>query len=296
MTVVRVGIWRVTWVCTVSRVWTASPLLGLLGLVNILLYMSKKRPTQTTQSTISSFFSQGSNAASARTTSGSKSFTKRGSTPIDLTIDSDDGEHPPPAKRQKTTTIASPFFTPRKNVPPSLKAAQPSRNGGHAEQWRFDPSSPTRATQPIANEKQRSAHERAKRILLGGDGVFSQAARSRGTTPGTDGLEGLPEDEREQSADEGDDTEKKFGELMEMFSSSSSRAKKRRTTGRKATAAPAAGPSRSRAQRVEEVGPSGQTYTPFELQVRVYSRVMSSPHVHNFRCESSRRSIPALSS
>ncbi len=259
--------------------------------------MSKKRPTQTIQPSISSFFSQSSSAASTVPSRSQPGLTKRGNTPIDLTIDSDDGDQPPPPKRQKTTATTSTFFTPRKKVPPSPKpATQVSRREGHAEQWRFDPSSPTRTTQPVDNEKQRTAHERAKKILLGGDGNFSHVARSRGATPDADGQEGPPEDDGEQSADEGDETEKKFGELMEMFSSSNSKTKKGRATGRKAAPAPVAGPSRSRTQRVEEVGPSGQTYTPFELQVRIYFAIVPPSRVHDFRCESSSRSTPALSS
>lgn len=234
--------------------------------------MSKKRPSQTTQPTISSFFSQNS------TPSRPKALSKRGSTPIDLTIDSDDGDHPPPPKRQKKNSGTSTFFTPRKDAPSSPKSVtQPSRSAGHAEQWRFDPSSPTRATQPTSSENGRATHERAKRILLGGDGLFSHAARSRGATPAGDGQEGPAESDGEQSADEGDEAEKKFGELMEMFSSSNSKAKKGRATGRKAAAAPVAGPSRPRVQKVVELGPSGKAYTPFELQVSAYPEGVHCP-------------------
>ncbi|TBU29038.1 muts domain V-domain-containing protein [Dichomitus squalens] len=220
--------------------------------------MSKKRliSSQAAQPTISSFFSQSSSSASSR-------GTKRGSTPIDLTLDSDDGGKSPPHKRQKTTSA---FFTPRKNVPPSPKSAtQPPRSGGHAEQWRFDPASPSKVLQPVEGEKQRRAHERAKKILLGSDNVLAHRSSSGAATPAPDG-DGPPEHDEERSADEGDEAEKKFGELMEMFSSSNSKARKGKGAAKKA--APVAGPSRSRTQKVDEIGPSGQAYTPFELQVR----------------------------
>ena len=226
--------------------------------------MSSKRPSasQATQPTISSFFSQ------TPSTGASPRRAKRGNTPIDLTVDSDEGEQPPPHKRQKTTST---FFTPRKSVPSSPQSStQPPRTGGHAEQWRFDPVSPSKAAPHADDEGQRRVHERAKKILLGSGDVFAHRSSSGAATPAPDG-DGPAENDAERSADEGDEAEKKFGELMEMFSSSTPKAaaKKGKGAAKKAAAPPVAGPSRSRTQRVEEIGPSGQPYTPFELQVRI---------------------------
>ena len=82
-----------------------------------------------------------------------------------------------------------------------------------------------------------------------------------------------------QSEDEAGDAEKKFGELMEMFSSTASKQK-----ATKRARAPATITRRS--QRVEEIGPSGQTYTPFELQVRVLSHDCRQRCMNVCRCES----------
>ncbi|KAH9890684.1 muts domain V-domain-containing protein [Cubamyces lactineus] len=212
----------------------------------------KKRTTSGgTQPTISSFFSQGSQS-------------RRGHTPIDLTLDSDDDGGPPPPKRQRTTT--SSFFSPRKPSASPSKAATPKNGGGHAEQWRFDPESPSRAAHLQETSKQREAHEKAKRILLGDENVFSRRTHSTDMTPSSDIEEAVANPDAALEEDE-DEAEKKFSELMEMFSSTKGKGKGKAVT-RKAVP-PVAGPSRSRTQKkVEELGPSGQPYTPFELQVR----------------------------
>lgn len=208
----------------------------------------RKRTTSGgTQATISSFFSQTTSSTPSTPTARGK--TKRRSTPIDLTIDSDDGEPHPPHKRQKTS---SSFFG--VNMASPKPATQATGNGGHAEQWRFDPSSPSKATEVGDSEEQRRAREKAKRILLGGDDVLN--GRNRSNEPPATVVE-------EDDSDE-EHTEKKFGELLEMFSSKPS--KKSKSTAKR-TKPPVAGPSRSRSQKAEEIGPSGQPYTPFELQV-----------------------------
>ncbi|KAI0713432.1 muts domain V-domain-containing protein [Earliella scabrosa] len=206
----------------------------------------KRTASSGTQATISSYFSQP--VVSTPSTPTARGKTKRGSTPIDLTIDSDD-EKPPPPKKQRTTTAVSPKPT-----------KQASRSGGHAEQWRFDPSSPTKPTQATDSERHRDAHDRAKRILLGNDNVFARRKVTDDAPAASDGDE-LVDTGEPQSEDEAGDAEKKFGELMEMFSSTASKPK-----ATKRVRAPATTTRRS--QRVEEIGPSGQTYTPFELQVR----------------------------
>ncbi|KAI0350070.1 hypothetical protein OH77DRAFT_1413634 [Trametes cingulata] len=221
----------------------------------------KASATGGTQATISSFFSQSTAGPSTpKAKAGSKN--KRGSSPIDLTLDSDDEGHAPPHKRQKTTT--STFFSPRR---PATSASQPAtpaaKSGGHAEQWRFDPSSPSKS-RTVEDEAGRKAHERAKKILLGNANVFNRRNQSADATPSSD----VEEDESARAAppeEEEDEVEKKFSELMEMFSSSKVK-KKGKSTAKRTAGPPAAGSSRSKSQKIEEIGPSGQPYTPFELQ------------------------------
>ncbi|KAL7283069.1 hypothetical protein ACG7TL_002493 [Trametes sanguinea] len=217
-----------------------------------------------TQATISSFFSQSGPAGPSSSSSQPVSKIKRGISPIDLTLDSGDEGAAPPAKRQRTTT--SSFFSPKKPSASSYTPATPSmRSGGHAEQWRFDANPPNVAPVTQKNDAQRTAHERAKRILLGNDNVFSRRQPPPDTTHGSD----AEEDDDVQDAsqrDDNDEAEQKFTELLDMFSSSTSKKKGRGVV--KKAGPPVAGSSRSRTQKIEEIGPSGQTYTPFELQVR----------------------------
>ena len=148
--------------------------------------------------------------------------------------------------------------------------------------------SPSKAAPHADDEGQRRVHERAKKILLGSSDVFAHRSSSGAATPAPDG-DGPAEKDAERSADEGDEAEKKFGELMEMFSSSTPKAaaaKKSKSAAKKAAAPPVAGPSRSRTQRVEEIGPSGQPYTPFELQVRICLALAIGPLFIFARCGS----------
>ncbi|RDX52693.1 hypothetical protein OH76DRAFT_1454157 [Lentinus brumalis] len=214
-----------------------------------------------TQPTISSYFSQSTAPTTPSGETGGRS--KRGSTPIDLTFDSDGEGISPPRKRQRTT---SSFFGSKHAAAPSPKpATQAASSAGHAEQWRFDPASPTKSSRSADGEQQRSAHERAKKILLGGDNIFNRRKYSDDAPLPSEGGDDPVEDGDPQSEEE-NKAEKKFGELLEMFSSAGTK-KKGKSTAKKAKP-PVAGPSRSRGQKVEEVGPGGQTYTPFELQVR----------------------------
>ncbi|KAI0373318.1 hypothetical protein BV20DRAFT_1104314 [Pilatotrama ljubarskyi] len=223
----------------------------------------KASSSKGTQPTISSFFSQGSTAGPSTPKGKAGSKHKRGSSPIDLTLDSGDEGHTPPPKRQRTTT--STFFSSRRPATSTSQPASPAvKNGGHAEQWRFDPSSPSKPRTAHEDDAQKRAHERAKQILLGSGNVFNRRNHSTEADPSSDieegegGVANPPEDEEDES-------EKKFGELMEMFSSSKAK-KKGKTTAKRTAGPPVGGSSRSKSQKIEEIGPSGQTYTPFELQ------------------------------
>ncbi|CDO74876.1 hypothetical protein BN946_scf185004.g26 [Trametes cinnabarina] len=235
--------------------------------------MSRTPKKSGTQPTISSFFSQssiGASPAGSTLKSQSASKNKRGSSPIDLTLDSGDDAAAPPLKRQRTTT--STFFSPRKPSNSSPQPASPGkRAAGHAERWRFELHTPSVAAATQRDETQRLLHERAKRILLGNDNVFSTERLSADATPSSD-VEDNPEVQDAAHEDDIEENEKKFSELMDMFGSSAGKRKGKGVT-RKAVPS-AAGPSRSRSQKVEEVGPSGQTYTPFELQRNLHTAMI----------------------
>ena len=62
-------------------------------------------------------------------------------------------------------------------------------------------------------------------------------------------------------------------------------AKKKGKASAKKAKPPAAGSSRSRSQKTEEIGPSGQTYTPFELQVGSIAVLAGDAHVDLCRYE-----------
>ncbi|KAI0747682.1 muts domain V-domain-containing protein [Daedaleopsis nitida] len=216
------------------------------------------------QATISSYFSQNTNPAGPSTPPARRK-NKRGSSPIDLTFDSDEEDRAPLAKRAKTT---SSFFSAKQTAPTSPELASRATGGGHAEQWRFDPTSPSKRPQEASLDKaQRSAHERAKKILLGSSNVFHRRNQLDDVPPSTDADE-LEEEGGAQpmDVDEADDSERKFGELMELFSSSAAK-KKSRSITRQAKPT-ATGSGRSKSQKIEVIGPSGLPYTPFELQVR----------------------------
>ncbi|KAI8998992.1 muts domain V-domain-containing protein [Trametes punicea] len=216
-----------------------------------------------TQATISSFFSQRSAAGTNTPKTKAASKHGRGNSPIDLTLDSDGDEVEPPHKRLRTTT--SGFFSPRKPSTSSLLSTPLKISGGHAERWRFHPSSPAQQYDSLRDTKQHEAHERAKRILLGNSNVFSSNAHSADATPNPD----IDEDDEDVDAapEDEEDADNKFNELMETFASSKIKTKGK-SAGRKIGPHVASGSSRSRSQKTEEIGPSGQSYTPFELQVR----------------------------
>ena len=242
----------------------------LLGLMSTSKH--SRTPSTHTQASLSSYFSQSQGATGSGSQPPKATQSKRAPSPIDLTLDSDDEAAVRPQKRQKT---ASGFFARgRPNATPTKQASASSRrapdSGGQAEQWRFDPSSPTKtARSPGDAEKQRQAHERAKRILLGNSGVFRRKTPSAEAPASSDVEFEIQDDVLPQiQEDEHEETDKKFGELMSMFASSTTK-KKGKATAKTSVSEPA--PSRSRAKKAEEIGPSGQPYTPFESQVCSWS-------------------------
>lgn len=211
------------------------------------------------QATISSFFSQAQSSATK------EKRKKRPGSPIDLTIDSDDNT-PAANKRPRTT---SSFFSMKRGSSTQTVGAGPSeariRHGGVAEQWRFDPRSSSEEPRSAADgTQQKKLHEKAKKILLGNKNVFSRS-QSDDKEMGVDALDEV-EDGSDKAAElesSGDESDPQFSNLLQMFANSKSKKKGKR----KATA-----PS-SRQKKIEEVGPSGQTYTALELQVRCTTKM-----------------------
>lgn len=206
---------------------------------------------------ISSFFSQSD-------TPQKPTQKKRTSTPIDLTIDSDD-EAGPSRKRARTTSAfflsSSTPTTPRKDAAGSSRVELPQ---DVAEQWRFNPTQPRRSSQNPAGElEQRKRHDRARSILLGDRNLFRSRASPHETEFDVDDMDDLDNKVNDTThvSDDDEETDQQFSELMEMFSNSKGKA----TKGRRS--APTLKVS-SKQKKATEVGPSGQTYTPLELQIR----------------------------
>ncbi|GBE82631.1 DNA mismatch repair protein [Sparassis crispa] len=197
------------------------------------------------QAMISSFFSPSQESPTRR--------KKRTSSPIDLTVDSgsDDNADAHRSKRLRTTSA---FFQPKVAQANEIAQAGPShtqtRHGGAAEQWRFDLSSSAAAKPRSVAEQteQNKLHEKAKHILLGDSEYFSKVKRP----------EDAEEDDKSEKADEepsaGDHSagSVSFEQFMHMVNSSSASSSKNMKGKKKAG----------------EVGPSGETYTDLELQVK----------------------------
>ncbi|EED81705.1 predicted protein [Postia placenta Mad-698-R] len=214
-------------------------------------------PSSSKQPMISSFFSQSD-------TPQKPTQKKRTSTPIDLTIDSDD-EAGPSRKRARTTSAfflsSSTPTTPRKDVAGSSRVELPQ---DVAEQWRFNPTQPRRSSQNPAGElEQRKRHDRARSILLGDRNLFRSRASPHETEFDVDDMDDVDNKVNDTThvSDDDEETDQQFSELMEMFSNSKGKA----TKGRRS--APTLKVS-SKQKMATEVGPSGQTYTPLELQIR----------------------------
>ncbi|KAH9923928.1 muts domain V-domain-containing protein [Epithele typhae] len=91
---------------------------------------------RSTQSSISAYFSQQPSASPSKLSKTSRAA------PIDLTLDSDEDTSAPPAKRQKTS--GGSFDRKASSSRPRQVATPPPKRTGQAEQWRFDPASPTK--------------------------------------------------------------------------------------------------------------------------------------------------------
>ena len=197
--------------------------------------------SQRKQAHISSFFTQ------SQRTSTSKRRAPA-AFPVDLTSGGSDGESSlPPSKRQKTSDAGSPL--PQGSAPPVV-AGPVLRKYGYI---RGDaPETTPRTT------AQQARHEKFKKRLLLDDGALLPNPPMCGAEGGTgvddntlDPLDATHESESEPDQESDD----QFKELQERFANKGRKGKQ-----------PVPSPKK-RTKRVVEVGPSGQPYTPLELQV-----------------------------
>jgi len=232
---------------------------------------AKNTPQGRSQGVISAYFTQTSPARSQS--------QKRRVSPIDLTEDDHGDDYSSPAKRRKPSATTSPPPTCRvADTDAASSSAQPC---SPAQQWRFTPSgsSPTQVPEtakwPTTEEEsaRRVRREAFKKKLLGDNNSFFLRHRSSERVDtvdvdmDTDACSGHEQLGRERTADpsdaSGDESDAAFKNLQEMFSNKSEKRKATAKAKSKLKSTAATAPKKS----VEEVGPSGQTYTPLEKQV-----------------------------
>ncbi|KAF8652763.1 hypothetical protein AX16_004259 [Volvariella volvacea WC 439] len=187
------------------------------------------------QPRISSFFASTPSATAKR----------RASSPIDLTNDSDLEE--PPAKKSRSELHSTTAAT----SPQRDQSSSQKKGASAIEQWRFAPHSPEKRspkTQKQLDVEKSRREEFRKRLLMDSE-KFARKPPD----------ETAPDTEEEKSESSGDDSDQAWKELSALFSN---KGKGKATKGR--TQPPA---KRGSAKKAEVIGPSGQPYTPLELQV-----------------------------
>jgi DNA mismatch repair protein MSH3 len=201
------------------------------------------------QPTISAFFQPSplkSLSATRKRTQTTSSF------PIDLTGDSDDDELP---------AIKRPRLFGREDTTPSAPAE--SSSGSVADDWRFSPEKSKQANVRkirIISEKER--HEAFKRKLLQDNNRFLR----KGSSTVQMNQDFMEVDESVVSSEEDS-----FNKLSDMFSHKD---KDKGKAGDKATV--------KSPKKHLELGPSGQSYTPLELQASVAKFRKSSNSLSDF--------------
>jgi DNA mismatch repair protein MSH3 len=217
--------------------------------------MAKGTVSSPSQATISSFFSQKPSPVKGR------SPGKRETSPVDLTVDD---EARPPSKKAR---ISGGVSTGRNaNAGPSRT---PERATGAAEQWRFSPEKPSQSNdlnEPPTQAAQAASKKRReafKKRLLQENSLFvgrRSAAASDGEAMDVD-----DGGERNESVDASeDDSDEKWKELQETFSNKTKGKGKKIAVAKSKVATSTAAKGK---QKTEEVGPSGEAYTPLEQQV-----------------------------
>lgn len=195
-----------------------------------------------TQPRISSFFSQQQSPSRKRNAATLQA-------PIDLTIDDDEPAVKKPRLEQSISALGT-------------SSVSRTRTGN---QWRFDPSHSGRPVENACPESmdeitRRRRHEEFKRVLLGENNPLLHRSLSAED-------QSLREVEKDNSVDnpkfddsavDSDESDQAFKELTELFSH-------KRSKGKGRTSAAVAHPTKAK-NKDEEIGPSGQPYTPSEKQ------------------------------
>ena len=178
---------------------------------------------------------------------------KRPSSPIDLTGDDD---YPPVKKARASLTETS----------VANAQAGPSRiEARTAELWRYSPTpSPSRLTErpdaptPAQVAARKARHEAFKKKLLGDNNTLFRRKSERDADVFDVDVQANHEPSKttDRVDDSGDESDSAFRNLRDIFSHNGTKRKSK-----------AASKSRSSKKADEEIGPSGQAYTPLEKQV-----------------------------
>ncbi|KAG8217898.1 muts domain V-domain-containing protein [Butyriboletus roseoflavus] len=159
---------------------------------------------------------------------------KRPHSPIDLTLEDSEVDRQPPIKKLKVGKGISP-----------------------TDQWRFDSTQKPSIERPVAvNEDKKRRHAEFKRVLLAGNNNFARQRRHGDQGDQLSENESLQGQNDDDASAESDVSDEAFKNLTEMFSRKPNKAKGKT---RLAPSAKCKGTS-------EGFGPSGQPYTPAELQ------------------------------
>jgi len=199
---------------------------------------SKSQGQRGTQHTISRFFS------SSKPADGSS--RKRARSPVDLTLDSDEELQSPATKRVKLAGTS----------PTQPSTSQSSSSPSRVSQYSYVPAeNATIASTSTSDEPVIGKQQEARRKLL-------QEALKQTTKPSNRGRSSLTADEAEHTQteedDEGSDSSSPAGRLREQFAS-------RVTVSRHGAGATSA---KAKKGKTKEIGPSGEPYTPLQLQVK----------------------------
>lgn len=190
------------------------------------------------QPTISAFFQSVSPQKSPPTTQ------KRTTSdfPIDLTVDSDNDNVLPATKRPRLSV--------REDTVPSARPESSVGPTNVADDWWFSPEKSKQGNvQEMRTASERERHETFKRKLLQDNSRFLRKEPSTIQ---------MNQDSMEVDKSVASSEEESFNKLSDMFSHKDKG--KVKVGGKPAVKSP---------KEHVELGPSGQSYTPFELQVRI---------------------------
>lgn len=229
------------------------------------------------KSTISSFFTPIPSPAKSTV----KAEKKRATSPIDLTLS---GDELPVAKKRRTVETRSRFFSQEdsREQASSTSSASQTRLAGPADQWRFEAPSPERLTSdtakaidPAERAKRKAVREAFKKKLLGENNPFAKKHSANaldGDDPDamlfggsdsefpaissrTSSKQTLPQ-HLSEDGDSGTESDPQFKALIGNFAN--------KKAGKKGKGRIQSAPAKKK--KTAEIGPSGETWTPLELQ------------------------------